>query len=126
MHDRVVAAIIYSENGEILIAERPVGKSFAGYWEFPGGKIEGNESPFAALQRELHEEIAIDVLAADPLVETEYTYGGRTIHLSIWQIKDYQGIPVGNEGQAIRWVKPELLSQYQFPPANDVILEKLK
>jgi 8-oxo-dGTP diphosphatase len=125
VHDRVVVAVIQSANGEVLIAERPIGKSFAGYWEFPGGKIEANETPFAALKRELHEEIAIEVITALPLGETEYTHSERAIHLSIWHVKDYRGTPIGNEGQAIRWVLPKLLSQYQFPPANDVILNKI-
>ncbi len=111
--------------GEVLIAERPSGKPYAGYWEFPGGKIEPQETGFQALQRELKEELDIDVLAADQILEFEYQYPEKKVFLHVWKIVSYAGVPRGMEQQLIQWISLNHLDQVKFPEGNQRIVEKL-
>ncbi|HSW68813.1 MAG TPA: 8-oxo-dGTP diphosphatase MutT [Gammaproteobacteria bacterium] len=121
----VVVGIIRNALDEILIAQRPKHKYKGGLWEFPGGKVEANENVFEALQRELKEELNIDVLTAESWLQFQYDYSDRIVLLDTWKVLAFSGIPQGIEGQAIRWVSSNELSHFQFPEGNHFILEKL-
>jgi 8-oxo-dGTP diphosphatase len=93
----------------VLIAQRPTGKWQAGRWEFPGGKIEAGESDRDALGRELEEELGVRVLTARLLGVFDHDYADRRVAISLWLVTEFQGIPQGRDGQALRWVAgPEL------------------
>lgn len=121
----VAVGIIRKQSGEILIAQRPLDKYKGGLWEFPGGKVEKDENVFQALQRELKEEIGIKVVTAEPWLQFEYDYKDRIVLLDTWQVIEFLGEPRGIEGQQVRWVLPQELSQFEFPAGNFFILEKL-
>lgn len=121
----VAVGIVMNEQGQVLIAQRPANKYKPGLWEFPGGKIEENENVFQALQRELKEEIAIQVISAEPWLQIQYDYGDRQVLLDTWKVTAFEGEPFGAEGQPVRWVKIEELSQFEFPAGNKGILEAL-
>ena len=121
----VAVGIIHNAYGEILIAQRMQGKYKPGLWEFPGGKIENDESIFQALQRELQEELAIRVIAAEPWLQIQHDYSDRIVLLEVWQVTKFTGTALGAEGQPIRWVSHQQLSQYEFPAGNQAILQKL-
>lgn len=122
----VVVGLITNSQQQVLIAQRPPGKIMAGLWEFPGGKIEANESQFAALARELQEELAIDVLQAQTECVVEQAYPDRQVILHVWRVMQFTGQPVGREGQIIRWVAINELTHYTFPIANQHILTRLQ
>lgn len=121
----VAVGIIYNLNEEILIAKRPLEKHLGGLWEFPGGKLEANESTLDALRRELLEEINIRILDANPLTKIQFTYFEKHVLLDVWQISSFTGEPKGNEGQEIRWVSKHELLDYPFPEANQQIFALL-
>ena len=122
----VVAAVIYAPAGDhILIARRPAHLHQGGLWEFPGGKVNGDETAFTALQRELREELAIVVKAALPLMEVSHRYPEKAVFLDIWEVREFSGEPRGNEGQEIAWVKIRELGSYSFPEANSGIVSAL-
>jgi len=121
----VAVGIIRNPLGEILIAERPLGKYKAGLWEFPGGKVEGSETAFQALQRELMEELGIQVISAERWLQFQHDYSDRVVLLDTWNITAFSGVPQGAEGQSIRWVSPNELYQFQFPEGNRFILDSL-
>ncbi len=100
---RAVVGILKREN-QILVAERPIGKPYSGYWEFPGGKIEANESSYVALKRELLEELGIDVISAEPWFEHTHAYPDKTVCLEMWLVTTFFGEPHSQENQALRWV----------------------
>ncbi len=120
----VVAGIITNEADLVLIAKRPEGKPLAGYWEFPGGKLEAGESGMDALRRELREEINVNVLEAIPWFSIQHQYPNKKVSLEVWQVQGFEGAPIGNEGQEIRWVTREALSNYHFPEANTEIIKR--
>ncbi len=122
----VVIGIITNVEGQLLIAQRPMHRYAGGLWEFPGGKIEKDESIFKALQREILEELNLQVISASPWLKFEYAYPDRTILLNVWKVEEFSGDAEGVEGQQIRWVKSEELKEYVFPAGNDLILEKLR
>src|SRR5579872_3602839 len=111
----VVVGILRNVHNEILIAERPKDKYKGGLWEFPGGKVEENETAFHALQRELKEELAIDVIAGKNWLQFQHDYTDRIVLLDVWNITQFSGEPQGAEGQLVRWVKSQDLHYYQFP-----------
>ena len=121
----VVAGIIINAQQEILVAQRPAHVSHPGYWEFPGGKIEFNETPQQALIREFKEEIGIQILDAQHFMHVEYAYPNRVVQLDVWQIQKYNGEPYGAEGQLIRWITFDVLPTLTFPAANNKIVEAL-
>lgn len=121
----VAVGILRNARGEVLIAKRPLDKYKGGLWEFPGGKVEKSETVFQALQRELTEEIGIQVVAAQSWLKCEYDYLDRKVLLDTWLITEFLGDPLGNEGQLIAWVLPKDLGQYDFPEGNQLIIEKL-
>lgn len=123
---QVIVGIIFNAQNEILVAQRPPDKYKGGLWEFPGGKIEANETHFNALQRELLEEIGIEVISAEPWLEIQYDYGDRLVYLNTWLVRQFSGEPKGIEGQLIRWVSKEALSQFEFPQGNLNIIQRLQ
>ena len=90
-------------DGSFLMARRPPGKLYAGYWEFPGGKIEPGEAPAAAIARELHEELGIDIGTACPWITRVFEYPHGTVHLRFFRVFEWQGEPHPREGQDIGW-----------------------
>ena len=123
----VVAAVIYNSRKQILLAQRPLHKHQGGKWEFPGGKVEPNESATTALKRELFEELGIDAPtnAMQPLLEIKHAYTDKNIWLDIWTVHQFQNEAIGREGQAIAWFELEELKKLAFPAANEPILAKL-
>ncbi len=122
---RVAAGVLEDAAGNILIAQRPAGSHSAGWWEFPGGKIEPGEQPLEALIRELGEELGITVTDACFLTDFQYSYPDRTVELHIWRVQRYDGKPVGCEGQCLRWVKKSTLSEVGLLPADLPVIELL-
>jgi len=118
----VVAALIRDQKDQILIAQRPADKHQGSKWEFPGGKVEKNETVFQALQRELKEELGIQINAAQPLIKICHDYPDQSIILDVWTVRDFDGIAYGKEGQPIQWVTLDQLDQYEFPEANVPII----
>ena len=125
----VVAAVIYGNLNEILIARRPDHLHQGGLWEFPGGKIEANETNYQGLVRELNEELAIKVIAANPFMQVSHDYSDKHILLDVWQVTAFKGEARGAEGQECCWVPIKILlredSKYAFPQANRPILDAL-
>jgi 8-oxo-dGTP diphosphatase len=100
----VVAGALFDASGRVLIAQRPPGKHMAGGWEFPGGKVEQGEEPFAALKRELHEELGIDVHEAERLIAYEHQYPHRRVLLDLWVVTRYSGEPQPLDAPVLQWV----------------------
>jgi 8-oxo-dGTP diphosphatase len=121
----VVVGVIM-EQDKVLIAKRPDHVHMGGYWEFPGGKIEKNESVLASLRRELHEELNIDVQQAEPLIRIHHDYQDRSVLLDVYKIIQYSGVPHGKEGQAITWRNISQLNPLSFPPANLAIINAIQ
>ena len=123
---QVVAAVIFRADGQYLLAQRPAGKVYAGYWEFPGGKIEPGESAQEALARELHEELGIEVIRAYPWITRRYAYQHATVDLHFHRVVEYQGEPHGRERQALAWQAIEHADVHPMLPANGPILAALE
>ena len=131
----VVAAVIYDQTREhILIAKRPDDKHQGGKWEFPGGKVETNESAKQALERELDEELGIQLFSLQtlkPLIEIKHDYPDKSIFLDVYEVDQFSGRDYfagkaeGNEGQTICWVKIRELADFTFPEANFPILRAI-
>jgi 8-oxo-dGTP diphosphatase len=124
----VMAGVLCDAQGRVLLAQRPEGKHLAGFWEFPGGKLEPGESPQHALVRELREELGIDVDPADgvPLIRVPWRYNDRGLLLDAWQFTRWQGIPVSLEGQALQWEWPWRVDVATLAPADRPILQALR
>ena len=124
----VVAALIWKQpdREQFLIAQRQKGKHLEDYWEFPGGKLESHESPWQGLQRELAEEVNIQMIKAQPFMQVYCRYPDRNILLDTWSVEEYQGEIMSREQQAIRWVDPNEADNFRFPPADIPILEAIK
>ncbi len=124
----VVAAVILDECEDlVLLARRPKNKHQGGKWEFPGGKVESAEAASVALQRELDEELGIDVALdqMSPYIEIQYRYPDKNIFLDVWLVKVFAGKPYGREGQEVRWFARQELADLDFPAANAPILSQL-
>jgi 8-oxo-dGTP diphosphatase len=121
----VVAAVLQKPDGSFLLAQRPEGKVYAGYWEFPGGKVEPDETPEAALARELHEELFIDVARAYPWITRDYDYEHAAVRLFFYRVTDWSGELHGRENQAFAWQRIEALTASPLLPANGPILRAL-
>lgn len=118
----VAAGVILNESGQILIAQRPDHLHQGGLWEFPGGKLETGETPRQALDRELQEELDIQVERASPLMTLRHDYPDRRVRLHVWRVERFSGTPQGLQGQPITWVSRSDLPGYEFPAANGPIV----
>lgn len=122
----VVAAVIERRDGSFLLAQRPVGKVYAGYWEFPGGKVDQGEPLTAALARELHEELGIDVDIAHPWIVRTYAYPHATVRLNFFRVRAWHGDPHGREDQRLAWQHLSTLEVAPLLPANAPVLRALE
>jgi 8-oxo-dGTP diphosphatase len=121
----VVAAVITRPDGAFLLGQRPAGKVYAGYWEFPGGKIERGEAPGAALERELNEELGIEVRSAYPWLTRDYDYAHAAVRLRFFRVTEWSGAPHGRENQRFTWQMPDAITVDPLLPANGPILRAL-
>jgi 8-oxo-dGTP diphosphatase len=122
---QVVAAVILREDGRFLLAQRPPGKVYAGYWEFPGGKVEHGEPLAAALARELHEELGIEVTRAYPWIVRRYRYPHAHVQLNFFRVLGWSGEPHAREEQALAWGALHDLGVTPLLPANGPVLRAL-
>jgi 8-oxo-dGTP diphosphatase len=125
-HEIFVVAGVLARGEEVLIAQRPADKHGEGLWEFPGGKIEADESADAALARELHEELGIEVVASAHLISLTHDYDERRVHLEFLTVSEWHGEPVGREGQQVRWCARSALGRVDFLAANAPIISELQ
>ncbi|MDA0275367.1 MAG: Nudix family hydrolase [Proteobacteria bacterium] len=121
----VAAAVIERADGSFLLAQRPAGKVFAGWWEFPGGKVEAGEPAAAALARELHEEIGIEVVKAYPWVSRVHVYEHAVVMLHFYRVVEWRGEPHAREGQALAWQRLGEPVLEPMLPANGPVLASL-
>jgi 8-oxo-dGTP diphosphatase len=121
----VAAAVIQRSDGRFLLAQRPNGKVYAGYWEFPGGKVEPGEPAERALARELHEELGIDVRASYPWITREYVYPHGHVRLNFFRVLEWSGDPHPREDQAIAWQTLGAPMVTPMLPANAPVLASL-
>ena len=116
----VAAVALFDKDGRVLIAQRPEGKSMAGLWEFPGGKVEGGETPEAALIRELREELAVDTVESclAPFTFASHAYDDFHLLMPLYVCRKWEGQAPPMENQQIKWVMPMRLRDYPMPPAE--------
>jgi 8-oxo-dGTP diphosphatase len=124
----VAACALVDIDGRVLIARRPPGKSMAGLWEFPGGKVEQGELPEATVIRELSEELGIDVTAAclAPLTFASHSYDDFHLVMPLYVCRRWQGRVTPREGQELAWVRPVRLGDYPMPPADEPLVAHLR
>jgi len=124
----VSAVALIDTDGRVLLAQRPAGKSMAGLWEFPGGKVEPGETPEAALIRELREELAIETWKSclAPLTFASHAYPEFHLLMPLFACRRWDGTVRGQEGQALAWVRPEKLRDYPMPPADLPLIATLR
>jgi 8-oxo-dGTP diphosphatase len=122
---RVAAAVILRPDGTTLLAQRPPGKPYAGYWEFPGGKLEPGESPRDALVRELREELGLEVTRAAPWLVQEFVYPHAHVELNFFRVLAWRGEPHGHDGQAFAWQRPGAFDVAPLLPANTRVMNAL-
>jgi len=118
----VMAGVLRRPDGQVLITERPAGKHLAGFWEFPGGKLDPGETPPDGLARELYEELGIRIVTAEPLLALPWRYDSRQLLLDTWLVLAWQGTPQSLERQALEWVAPADLAPGRLAPADREIL----
>ncbi len=123
----VAACALVDPDGRVLISKRPQGKSMAGLWEFPGGKVEDGELPEDALIRELREELGIDVTEAclAPLTFASHAYETFHLLMPLFVCRRWNGIATPLEGQELAWVRPAKLRSYDMPPADEPLIAHL-
>jgi 8-oxo-dGTP diphosphatase len=123
----VAAVALIDAQGRVLLARRPEGRSLAGLWEFPGGKVGSAETPEAALVRELREELGIDIAEADlaPLTFASHSYPDFHLLMPLFQCRVWRGEAMAQEGQELAWVRPEALAGYAMPPADEPLKTSL-
>lgn len=122
----VAVGVIVNAAGQILVARRADTQHLGGLWEFPGGKLESGETVQQALQRELREELAIEVLGQRPFCRIEHTYPGKAVLLDVWIVDHFDGTPIGMEQQPLRWLGVDQLRPEEFPAANRLIIRRLR
>jgi len=121
-----VAAALVFDSDRLLIAQRPPGVHLEGLWEFPGGKREPGETYEACLLREIREELGCEVLVGPMLHEAEHAYPEKCVRIRFFQCQLVSGVPEPLECAALRWVSPDSLGQFQFPEADQALIEQLK
>ena len=121
----VAVAVIQNSDGQYLIAKRPQKSHQGGLWEFPGGKVENNETVLDALKRELFEEVGITVIVATPLIQIHHNYDDKSVLLDVFMINEFSGEAFGKEEQKIRWICLNEFSSYNFPVANKPIIKAI-
>ena len=116
----VVAVALVDADGRVLLGKRPEGKTLAGLWEFPGGKVEADERPEAALIRELKEELSIDVAESclAPLTFASHAYADFHLLMPLYVCRRWKGVVTSAEGQELQWVRPLKMKDYPMPPAD--------
>ncbi|MBB2835638.1 UNVERIFIED_ORG: 8-oxo-dGTP diphosphatase [Rhizobium esperanzae] len=124
----VAACALIDADGRILLAQRPEGKSLAGLWEFPGGKVEPGETPEETLVRELEEELGIKTKIAclAPLTFASHSYETFHLLMPLYICRRYEGIAQAREGQALKWVRAQALRDYPMPPADEPLIPMLQ
>jgi len=124
----VSAVALIDRDGRILLAQRPEGKSMAGLWEFPGGKVEAGETPEVALIRELQEELGIDTWESclAPLTFASHAYDDFHLLMPLFACRKWQGTPQPKEGQSLKWVRAQELRNYPMPPADIPLIPMLR
>lgn len=124
----VSAVALIDKEGRVLLAQRPEGKSMAGLWEFPGGKVEEGESPEDALVRELHEELGIETWNSclAPLTFASHAYPDFHLLMPVFACRKWEGIPQPREGQTLAWAKAQELRNYPMPPADIPLIPILR
>lgn len=123
----VAAVALVDADRRVLIAQRPEGKSLAGLWEFPGGKLEDGETPEQALIRELEEELGISTKSAclAPVSFASHSYETFHLLMPLYVCRKWQGTPVAREHAALKWVRPQALRDYPMPPADEPLIAAL-
>ena len=124
----VSAVALIDAEGRVLLAQRPEGKSMAGLWEFPGGKVEPGETPEAALVRELKEELGIDTWSSclAPLTFASHSYEDFHLLMPLFACRKWEGIVSAQEGQNLAWVRANRLRDYDMPPADVPLIPILR
>lgn len=124
----VVAVALVDSDSRVLVSQRPEGKTLAGLWEFPGGKVESNEGPETALIRELEEElgVVIDEACLAPLSFASHTYSDMHLLMPLFICRRWSGVASAKEGQALRWVRPRHLRDLPMPPADRPLIPALE
>lgn len=124
----VSAVALIDADGRVLLAQRPEGKSMAGLWEFPGGKVEAGETPEIALIRELQEELGIDTWSSclAPLTFASHSYDDFHLLMPLFACRKWDGIPQAREGQVLKWVRAADLRDYPMPPADVPLIPILR
>jgi 8-oxo-dGTP diphosphatase len=121
-----VAAALFDDERRVLIAERPVGKHMAGWWEFPGGKVDSGESDTEALVRELREELGVEARPDCEVMQLSHEYPDRTIDLVLWRATLTSGAPRGLDGQQLKWVDCQTLGNERMLPADTPLIAALQ
>lgn len=124
----VSAVALIDVEGRVLLAQRPPGKSLAGLWEFPGGKVDPGETPEAALIRELREELGIETKASclAPLTFASHSYEDFHLLMPLFACRRWEGVPMPQEGQSLAWVRATHLRDYPMPPADLPLIPVLR
>ena len=124
----VAAVALVDTDGRVLLAQRPEGKSMAGLWEFPGGKLGAGETPEACLIRELKEELGIDVTASclGPFTFASHAYEDFHLLMPLYLCRVWEGIVIGREGQALKWLRPRDMDDTPMPPADIPLVAMLR
>ena len=124
----VAAVVLVDADGRVLLAQRPAGKSMAGLWEFPGGKVGSGETPEAALIRELAEELGIEVRTSSlaPLTFASHSYPGFHLLMPLYLCREWSRTPMPREGQRLAWVLATDLAEYPMPPADQPLVARLR
>ncbi len=122
----VAVGVIYNTTKDkVLISKRSNNQHLAGYWEFPGGKVEDNENVSSALMRELYEELGITVIKAEAFTSISHDYSDKEVFLDVWTVSEWCGQPESRESQEICWVSISELNNYKFPDANKYIIQSI-
>ena len=124
----VSAVCLIDRDGRVLLAQRPEGKSMAGLWEFPGGKVEDGETPEVALIRELEEELGINTWESclAPLTFASHTYEKFHLLMPLFACRKWEGTPIAQEGQVLKWVYPKDFRDYPMPPADIPLIPMIR